>query len=231
MTTTNVMAKKIELPFLVAVINAHLKTAAWDSFSDDFRRHLCLSNSFLQAKAAFEADSQSQFESCLQQLASIVPFVKRFLQTEYLIGLAREKEILDIIVPAFDTLFESDHAAEALLELGLYWLESQRKYGNTTGGIHLEVGLGKTTATYAPFSPEIAKKTFCRKYVSLFILYGAESIITNDVLLSKLGQSHYEEYITRLPASDLMEFLTSDSEKARIKASNKVKQDANGEPN
>lgn len=62
-----------------------------------------------------------------------------------------------------------------------------------------------------------------------YIRYASQEAITEDTLLNKLCNVFHDEYIVRLPANELFEFLTSEKEQARIKAKNKVAMDLIGE--
>lgn len=75
----------------------------------------------------------------------------------------------------------------------------------------------------------LEKRNALTNIVPWFISYASIPAITRDDILNRLANMHYEEYITRLSADELFEFLTSENERARIKAKNKVRLELAGE--
>lgn len=67
------------------------------------------------------------------------------------------------------------------------------------------------------------EKTRLHFLIEWYIKYAPLDLLRDNELLNKLADRYYKLFISRLPADELFEFLTSEREGARIMAKNKVK--------
>lgn len=169
-----------------------------------YQKPHCVPSNYTTAEAELEANPEkvlhSTLELCLIQFEKVWDYFQHAYQTfEGGKWLADYKNVYPIILPKLK------ESAEESEEIQLALLELFCLY----------LFLEERHALIA--------------LVPWYIRYAPVEDITDDRLINVLASLHHDEYIARLPADELFEFLTSDKESARIRAKNKVTMEMMGE--